>query len=117
VKIFTSSPLKFKTGACCQNTENKQLLEGAKKIKQLFKGQQCKFPTRFRRIVAVSSIAAVGASDYGVQSVIMGTLKALTDEMGLGLTANELSRGVPDVGSLRNYEFDGKCYLPNHKGR
>jgi hypothetical protein len=48
--------------------------------------------------LAGSALAAVGASDYGVQSVIFGTMKAMTDEMGMGLTPKELASGVPDVG-------------------
>jgi hypothetical protein len=39
--------------------------------------------------------------------VIFGTgVKALTDEMALGLTTEELANGIPDVGTLRNWEYE-----------
>jgi hypothetical protein len=89
-----------------KNKINETLLKGALKIRQMFKSAQARFTARGKRTIAVSTLAAAGASDYGVQSVIFGTLKALTDEMGFDLTAEELANGCPDVGTLRNWEFD-----------
>jgi hypothetical protein len=59
-----------------------------------------------RRTIAISTLAAAGASDYGVQSVIFGTVKALTDVMALGLSVEESANGIPDVGILRNWEYE-----------
>jgi hypothetical protein len=56
--------------------------------------------------LTVFSLAAAGASDWGVQSVIFGTIKALTDEMNLGLMPEELANGTPSIRSLSNWEFD-----------
>jgi hypothetical protein len=56
-------------------------------------------------------LAAVGASDFGVQSVIFGCLKALTDELRFGLTHKQLANACPSVKTLRNWEFQlaGGC--------
>eukprot|EP00956_Cyclotella_meneghiniana_P026149 scaffold55872_cov78-Cyclotella_meneghiniana.AAC.1 len=89
-----------------QSTVNKEMINGLKRLKKLFSGRQCRFSAKARRTIAISSLAAAGASDYGVQSVIFGTLKAITDEMGLGLTPNQLANASPDVGTLRNWELN-----------
>eukprot|EP00956_Cyclotella_meneghiniana_P023267 scaffold44959_cov39-Cyclotella_meneghiniana.AAC.6 len=88
-----------------QNSINKDMVEAVGKLGNMFKGKQAKFSTRAKRIIAVSSLAAAGASDYG-ESVIFGTLKAITEEMKMGLTDKELASGCPDVGTLRNWEMN-----------
>lgn len=76
-----------------------------KKDGSWFKGAKNKFSPRVKRTTA-STIAAVGALDFDVQSVIFGTLKALLDEMGFGLSHGEqIARGCPSVKTLHNWEF------------
>lgn len=89
-----------------QNCIDKDMVEAVGKLRKMFKGSQAKFSTRAKRIIAVSSLAAAGASDYGVQSVIFGTLKAITGEMKMGLSDKELATGCPDVGTIRNWELN-----------
>jgi hypothetical protein len=78
----------------------------AKKFMGLFKGQRCRLSNRSKDIITASSIAAAGASDKGVQSVIFGTLKAVAKEMGVKLSHKQLANGCPSVKSLRNWEFN-----------
>jgi hypothetical protein len=77
----------------------------------LFEGKYARFSAKSKVVITASSIATAGASDYGVQSVIFGTLKAVADEMGIKLTHKQLSRGVPSIKTLRNWEIDlaGGC--------
>ena len=89
-----------------ETTLNTQMLEVFKRFKKLFTGKQTRFSARAKRTISVSTLAAAGASDYGVQSVIFGTLKAVCDEIRLSLTPKQLANAVPDVGTLRNWEFD-----------
>ena len=89
-----------------QSTQDKRILGGAKKSETCLKAHKLESqhePSKPLQL-AGSALAADGASDYGVQSVIFGTMKAMTDEMGMGLTPKELASGVPDVGTLRNWE-------------
>jgi hypothetical protein len=78
----------------------------AKKFMGLFKGQRCRLSNRSKDINTASSIAAAGASDKGVQSVIFGTLKAIAKEMGVKLSHKQLANGCPSVKSLRKWEFN-----------
>ena len=74
-------------------------------------GKYARFREKSKAIITASTIAAAGASDFGVQSVIFGTLKAVANEMGLKLSHKQLSQGVPSVKTLRNWEIDlvGGC--------
>jgi hypothetical protein len=64
------------------HTRKMRLAQRAERIESLFKGSRNKFSLRAKHTITASTIAAVGASYFGVQSVIFGTLKALLDEMG-----------------------------------
>lgn len=88
-----------------QNTIDKDMVKAVGRLRNMFKGSQAKFSTRAKRIIAVSSLAAAGASDYGVQSVIFRRLKAITEEMKMGLSDKELASGCPDVRTIRNWEL------------
>jgi hypothetical protein len=81
------------------------LADGAKRLRAMFKGGRAQFSEKAKRTITVSSLAATGASDYGIQSIIFGTLKAVTEEIGLDLSNDELASGTPDVTSLKNWEF------------
>jgi hypothetical protein len=72
----------------------------------LFRGQQCRFKRHSKDIITACSIAAAGASDKGVQSVIFGTLKAIAEEMDIKISAKQLSKGTPARNSLRNWEVN-----------
>jgi hypothetical protein len=87
-----------------QHNKDAVLLDGAKRVRRLFKGSRVRLSTRAKRTIAVYSLAAAGASDWGVQSVIFGVLKAITDEMNLKLTPEE--HGTPSIRTLANWEFD-----------
>jgi hypothetical protein len=78
----------------------------ARKFKAIFKGKQCKLSKRSKDIIAATSIAATGASDKGVQSVMLGTLKAIAKEMDVKISHKQLARGCPSMKSLRNWEFN-----------
>ena len=80
-----------------QNTINRDIVDGVAKLWNMFKGQQAKFTSKAKRIIAVSSLAAAGASDYGVQSLIFRTLNAITEDVNMGLTDKELATGCSDV--------------------
>jgi hypothetical protein len=86
--------------------ELKKNAEATKKFKRLFRGQQCRFKRRSKDIITACSIAAAGASDKGVQSVIFGTLKAIAEEMDIKISAKQLSKGTPARNSLRNWEVN-----------
>lgn len=88
-----------------QYKKDAPLIEGAKKVRSLFKGAKTRLSKRSKQTLTVFSLAAAGASDWGVQSVIFGTIKALTDEMNLGLTPEELANGTPSIRSLANWEY------------
>jgi hypothetical protein len=92
-------------------TTIKSLAKSAKAFRALFEKGQTAFPDRSKDIIAASSMAAAGASDWGVQSVIFGTLKAVAEVMELNLTHQELADGCPDVTTLKNWEFNlaGGC--------
>lgn len=83
-----------------------RLVDSTKQFKSLFKGARCRFSTRMKRTIIAYSLAAAGTSDYGGQSVIFGTLKALNDEMEWGLTDDELANGAPGPITLANWEYD-----------
>jgi hypothetical protein len=53
------------------NTQARNLARAAKRFRDLFKGQQCHLRERAQQIISSYSIAACGASDWGVQSVIL----------------------------------------------
>lgn len=76
----------FGDGRSTHHTRKMRLAQRAERIESWFKGSRNKFSLRAKRTITASTIAAVGASDFGVQSVIFGTLKALLDEMGFDLT-------------------------------
>ena len=89
-----------------QHKIDKRYASGAIKFKRLFEGTAMS-----KAVITASTIAAAGASDYGVQRAIFGTLKAVVEEMGIKLTHRQLSRGVPSIKTLRNWEIDlaGGC--------
>ena len=60
---------------------------------------------RSKDIIAASSLAAARVSDLDVQSVIFGTMKAMAHKIGLKITDKQLAAVVPNVGSLKNWEF------------
>ena len=60
---------------------------------------------RSKDIIAASSLAAARVSDSDVQSVIFGTMKAMAHKIGLKITDKQLAAVVPNVGSLKNWEF------------
>jgi hypothetical protein len=82
-----------------QHTKNAKVIDSTKQLRSYFKGAKCKFSTRMRRTIA-HSLAAVGTSDYGVQSVIFGVMKALNDEIGWGMSDEELVQRLWQTGSL-----------------
>jgi hypothetical protein len=65
--------------------------------------KKCRFSQRSKRIItAILIVAAVGASDWGVQSVILGMLKVISDEiMEIDLSHKALLKGC-----LKNWEFN-----------
>eukprot|EP00956_Cyclotella_meneghiniana_P009746 scaffold13523_cov39-Cyclotella_meneghiniana.AAC.2 len=63
------------------------------------------FLKRSKDIIAASSLAAARVSDSDVQSVIFGTMKAMAHKIGLKITDKQLAAVVPNVGSLKNWEF------------
>jgi hypothetical protein len=89
-----------------QHTKNAKVIDSTKQLKSYFKGAKCKFSTRMRRTITAYSLAAVGTSDYGIQSVIFGVMKALNDEIGWGMSDEELANGTPSPATLANWEFD-----------
>lgn len=80
-------------------------------FKSLFRGQQTRFPRKAKAIITASTIPAAGASDFGVQSVVFGTTKAIAEVMGIKISHEQLSKAMPSTDSLRNWEFDlaGGC--------
>ena len=95
----------------CHLTTIKSLAKSAKAFRCLFEKGRTAFPDRAKDIIAASSMAAAGASDWGVQSVIFGTLKAVAEVMDMDLTHQQLADGCPDVTTLKNWEFNlaGGC--------
>ena len=89
-----------------QYSKDSQLVNGARMFKDLFKGARCHFSKRMKRTITAYSLAAVGASDFGVQSVIFGVLKAMNDEMELGISNKALADCTPSALSLANWEYD-----------
>jgi hypothetical protein len=81
------------------------LANGAERVQRWFKGRQCRFSPHAKRTITATTIAAAGTSDWGVQSIIFGTLKAMVDEMRLNISHKQLARGCPSVTALRNWEF------------
>jgi hypothetical protein len=94
-----------------KHTRREKLADGAERVRRWFLGSQNKFSKRAKRTITITTLAAVGASDFGVQSVIFGCLKALTDELRFGLTHKQLANACPSVKTLRNWEFQlaGGC--------
>jgi hypothetical protein len=94
-----------------KHSRREQLADGAERVRRWFLGSQNKFSKRAKRTITITTLAAVGASDFGVQSVIFGCLKALTDELRFGLTHKQLANACPSVKTLRNWEFQlaGGC--------
>eukprot|EP00956_Cyclotella_meneghiniana_P026474 scaffold57319_cov35-Cyclotella_meneghiniana.AAC.1 len=80
-------------------------------FKALFRRKKTRFPPKAKSIITASTIPAAGASDFGVQSVIFGTTKAIAEVMGIKLSHEQLSKAIPSVKTLRNWEFDlaGGC--------
>jgi hypothetical protein len=89
-----------------QNTMDHKYVDGIWRFKELFKGAKCRFTTRMKRTITAYSLAAVGTSDFGVQSIIFGVLKAINDEIDLEISDEELANGIPSVKSLANWEYD-----------
>lgn len=81
-------------------------VDGIRRFKELFKGAKCRFTMRMKRTITAYSLAAVGTSDFGVQSIIFGVLKAINDEIDLEISDEELANGIPSVKSLANWEYD-----------
>eukprot|EP00956_Cyclotella_meneghiniana_P031905 scaffold85518_cov22-Cyclotella_meneghiniana.AAC.2 len=80
------------------NTAKKNNVSIARNARKL-KKKRTAFSKRSKDIIAASSLAAAGASDWGVQSVIFGTMKAMAHEMGLKISDKQLTAACPDVGS------------------
>ena len=55
--------------------------------------------------VVVLDAMRAHVSDSDVQSVIFGTMKAMAHKIGLKITDKQLAAVVPNVGSLKNWEF------------
>eukprot|EP00956_Cyclotella_meneghiniana_P024623 scaffold49687_cov33-Cyclotella_meneghiniana.AAC.1 len=73
--------------------------------------QLTSFPRKAKAIITVSTIPLAGASDFGVQSVVFGTTKAIAEVMGIKISHDQLAKAMPSTDSLRNWEFDlaGGC--------
>jgi hypothetical protein len=54
-----------------QHKIDKRYASGAIKFKRLFEGKYARFSAKSKAVITVSTIAVAGASDYGVQSVIL----------------------------------------------
>eukprot|EP00956_Cyclotella_meneghiniana_P013077 scaffold18726_cov48-Cyclotella_meneghiniana.AAC.3 len=80
-------------------------------FKSLFRRRQTRFSGKAKAIITASTIPAAGASDFGVQSVIFGTTKAIAEVMGIKISHEQLSKAIPSTDTLRNWEFDlaGGC--------
>jgi hypothetical protein len=77
-----------------QKKIDKGYVSGAIKFKRLFEGKYARFSAKSKAVITALSIAAAGASDYGVQSVIFSTLKAVGDEMGIRQDSGILSFSI-----------------------
>jgi hypothetical protein len=75
----------------CDDTKTLNMADAANKFRDLFKGKHYSFPDHAKHIIAASTIPASGALDWGIQSVIFRTLKAVAETMEINLAAQTLT--------------------------
>lgn len=72
----------------------KKKVDGVDKLLGRFGKERCTFDATTQEILSVYSAADTGASDWGKQSLICGTFKAVLHIMELEVEPDQLAKGI-----------------------
>mmetsp|Transcript_31076 Transcript_31076/g.74102 ORF Transcript_31076/g.74102 Transcript_31076/m.74102 type:complete len:1200 (+) Transcript_31076:150-3749(+) len=74
------------------------------RLKNLFKGMQCRFSDEAMRILTIFNLHNMGGSDEATEAIIFATVKAVLYEIGLDVSNEKVAHGCPSRRTIARWE-------------